>query len=130
MLKEIVEVLEAFDNKVKVRFERKEACSGCSALFLCQPKEGSVIIDNPGFPLRKGDRVEVGIEENKTLFASCIAFLVPTAIFVSSLILFRNKQEVVSFFLAIFFVVVYYLIVKVIVKNKGKYFHVRTLRKL
>lgn len=131
MLKETVEVAEIKNSKVAVKFTRQGSCSSCQASHICNvDKQQTLLVDNPGLNLNKGDKVEVGIEEKRNLLAILIALLIPAGLFVAALIVFKSRGEFMSFFLAMLVLFVYYFIVKVNLKNKGKYFKLQILRKL
>jgi len=130
MFKEIVRVIEAWNNKVRVQFTKKEMCSCCKLSGVCGIGEEILILDNPRLTLGTGDNIEVGIEEKKTLLASLIMFLMPALLFVSSLVFFKNCREALSFFLALLVLCIYYIIVKLILRKKGKEFNLKILRKI
>ncbi len=130
MFKEIVNVLEAWNDKVKVQFTKKEMCSCCKLSDLCGMGTEILTLDNPQFSLKTGDNIEVGIEEKKTLQASLIMFLIPALLFVSSLVFFKNYGEALSFFLAILGLCTYYVIAKFLLRKKSKEFNLKILRKI
>lgn len=130
MLKEIVEVAQVLDDKVKVRFTKNSSCSCCRVSFICHQAQDTLLLDGQGFSLKEGDKIEVEIDERKTMLANLIVFLLPVIIFISSLILFKNYGEAMSFFLAMSSVCIYYVIVKVILKVQGRRFKIRILRKV
>jgi positive regulator of sigma E activity len=118
MFKEVVEVVEKKDGKIKVRFEKKSLCSCCRFSFLCSnPQEAVVIDDNSNFDLRAGDKIEISIEEKKQLLAGLILFFVPAIIFLVSLILARGFGETKAFFLGVASILIYYLLIKIIIKK-------------
>lgn len=130
MFKEIVSVTEAWENKVRVQFTKKEMCSCCKLSAVCGMGTEVLILDNPGLALGAGDNIEIGIEEKKTFLASLIMFFIPALLFVSSLVFFKNYGEAVSFFLALSVLCSYYIITKLILRKKGKGFHLNILRKV
>ncbi len=130
MLKEIVTITETKDDKVKIKFIKKAACSCCKLTSLCGKGEEELMIDNCGFSLKPGDKIEVGIEEKQNLLASLIVFLLPGVIFLTSLLIFRQQGELVSFFLAIFALCVYYGGAKMLLKKEQKKFSLKILGKL
>jgi positive regulator of sigma E activity len=132
MFKEIVEVVEVLEDKVKVRFSKQKMCECCSYSSLCHQGRDEITIpcNNRKVVLKKGDRIEIGIEEKKTIIASFFLFLMPGIIFLSFLVIFRSQQEFISFLLAILAVFAYYLTVKVIMRRKGKYFNLRIIKKI
>ncbi|MCK5494021.1 MAG: SoxR reducing system RseC family protein, partial [Candidatus Omnitrophica bacterium] len=83
-----------------------------------------------GFKLYKNDKIEIAIEERKTILASLIIFFVPGFLFISGLIIFKNRGELESFFLALGVISVYYMFVKIILKKYGKKFNLKILRKI
>ncbi|MFH1504352.1 MAG: SoxR reducing system RseC family protein [Candidatus Omnitrophota bacterium] len=130
MFKEIVEISDVFDNKVKISFTKKQMCSCCSLGHICGRGEEELVIDDWGFSLKKGDKVEIEIDEKKGILANLILFFFPSIILIAGLILFQNKGELLSFVLALLVVCVYYLIVKLILKLKGKDFKLKIIRKI
>ena len=130
MFKEIVSVIEAWNNKVKVQFTKKEMCSCCRLSAVCGVGEEVLVLDNHLLTLKAGDNIEIGIEEKKTLLASLIMFLMPALLFVASLVFFKNYGEALSFFLAISALCIYYVVAKMILKKKSKEFNLKILRKI
>jgi len=130
MIKEVVEVVGVLDKQVKIKFNRKAACGGCMVTHVCGKGEGEMVIDNCGFSLESGERVEIGIDEKMTLLSGLIMFLIPAILLILGLIIFKNRGEASSFFLALGMVCIYYIIVKIALKNKGKKFNVQILRKV
>jgi len=130
MLKEVVEIEDIVGDKAKVKFEKKTACSCCRMTNVCGQGKNSLLIDQGGFSLAKGDKVEVAIDEKMNLLASILTFFLPAAILVVSLYLLRAKGELVSFLLALSIVCLYYIILKILLKNGGKKFNLRILKKL
>ena len=130
MFKEIVSVIEAWNNKVKVQFTKKEMCSCCRLSAVCGVGEEVLVLDNHLLTLKAGDNIEIGIEEKKTLLASLIMFLMPALLFVTSLVFFKNYGEALSFFLAISVLCIYYVVAKLILKKKSKEFNLKILRKI
>lgn len=129
MLKEIVEVVSVIDKKIKIRFTPRVTCSCCKFGLLCGKGNVELDIDRKDFYLEKGNKIEVGMEEKKSLLINSIVFLVPVIIFILSLYSFRKRGEFLSFIIAVFLVAGYYLTVKLILKDK-KYFHLQILRKI
>jgi len=130
MFKETVEVEDVFKDKVKIKFTKKTACSCCRLISVCGQGKNSLVIDSAGLSLAKGDKVEVAIDEKFSLLASVLSFLLPAAIFVTSLVAFRARGELFSFLLALAVVCLYYIVLKVALKVKGKRFNLKILRKL
>jgi len=93
MFKEIVEVIDAWENKVKIKFTKKEMCSCCKLSHICGMGKEQIVIDNCGFSLETGDKIEVGIEEKKMHIAGLIMFLIPGTLFVLSMIFFKEQGE-------------------------------------
>ena len=125
MLRETLDVVAVADDKLEVRFNKRNMCSCCQMYKLCGRGQDSLIIDKPNFLLKKGDKVQVVIDERKTVFANLIIFLVPAAIFLSVLILGRRINETSSFFLAIVAVLFYYVVVKLVLKTQGNKFNIQ-----
>jgi len=130
MFKEIVKVENVLANKLEVRFTRQKMCSCCKIEHLCSKGESTLIIDNIGLSLSKGDEIEVGIESKKAIFASLLTFLIPIVIFIIILFISPRKNELLSFFLAIAGVFIYYGITKVFLKKFGTRFQLKVLRKI
>ena len=131
MFKEIVEITDITNDQVKVKFNKQKMCSCCRYLSICGGGEEEVLIQNrQDLALTKGDKIEIGIEERKTVFAAFLLFLFPGLIFLLFLILFKGLHQFLSFFIAILAVFLYYLSMKGILRKKGKYFHLRILRKI
>lgn len=128
MFKEAVEVVEVREDKVKIKFIKKETCSCCKLSHICGMGEEKLVIDACGFTLKAGDKIEVGIEEKKTLIAGIIMFLAPGALFVLSLIIFKRQGEVLSFFLALLMLCIYYGVMKILLKGQSKKFHLKILK--
>ena len=130
MFKETVEVVDAWENKVKIKFTKKEMCSCCKLSHICGMGKEQLVIDNCGFSLETGDKIEVGIEEKKIHIAGLIMFLIPGTLFVLSLIVFKKQGEALSFFLAILTLCIYYGGMKLLLRGKDKKFHLKILRKI
>lgn len=131
MLKECVEVVGVKGREVKVRFDKKAMCSCCRYSFLCGKGQEDISIENTqGLEIKVGDKIEVGIQEKRSMLAALILFLFPMIIFLICLIVFNNWHQVGAFFIAILSVCVYYLIIRNILKLKGRYFNLKILRKL
>lgn len=130
MFKEIVEVVDSWGSKVKIKFTKKEMCSCCKLSHVCGMGKEQLVIDNNSFSLKTGDNIEVGIEENKIQIAGLIMFLIPGALFVLSLIAFKDRGEALSFFLAILVLCIYYGGMKLLLRGKDKKFNLKILRKI
>jgi len=130
MFKEIVDVIEVCDNKIKVRFTKKEMCSCCKLSDVCGMSKETLTLENNQLNLAVNDRVEIGIEEKKTLIASLIMFFTPALIFVSSLVFFRSHGELFSFSIALLAICIYYVSVKLMLRKNGKKFNLKILRKI
>jgi positive regulator of sigma E activity len=130
MQKETVEVVEVVGAKVKIKFTKSQMCSCCRMHYLCGQGQEILTINNCGFSLNKGDKIEVAIDERKTLLANIITFLIPAIVFIAGLVVFQKKGEVASFFLALGAVCVYYIIVKLFLKKYGKKFDIAIVRKI
>ena len=131
MNKEVVDVIEVANNRVKVKFKKSKSCSCCNLFSFChRGNEGIWINSEPEIILDKGDRIEVGIEGKRTILASFIVFLAPAVIFISVPFIFREWSELRGFFLAIASLLIYYLIVKLVMRRRKKYFNLQILRKI
>ena len=131
MFKEVVDVIKVQDSKVTIKFTRKQACSKCPTSYICHKNKDQTMDINPqGFNLKPKDKIEIGIQEKKTLLASLINFLFPSLLFVASLIIFKGRGELNSFFAALIVLAVYFIIIKVILRRKGRYFNLTILQKI
>jgi len=131
MITETVEVIDTTEDKIIVKFSRKPMCANCKFGSACgKDNEDLIEIENTAISLQKGDRIEVGIEEKKSLFISCTIFLIPIIIFVGLLILFKNLNELLGFAIAVLALFCYYLAVRIIIKKMPKYFNVNIIRKI
>lgn len=131
MTKEIVEVIEVLEKgKVRIRFNRPQACAGCHTQFFSNLKEQEYILDSKGFDLKKGDRAEVIVAERTVLLATVILLLMPVILFSIILLFFRHKNEVTSFSLAFSGVAVYYLVLKIYFRQQLKCFNLKVVRKV
>ena len=130
MLKEVVEIAGVYGDKVKIKFTRNQMCSCCRMQQLCGGTKETLTIDNCGFKLNESDKIEITIDEKKTMLANIIIFLVPGIIFILGLVIFKARGEVMSFFLALILVCIYYVIVKLILRKYGKKFDIKIIRKL
>jgi positive regulator of sigma E activity len=130
MFKETVIVSEVWEDKVKISFVKKQMCSHCKTKSFCGNNEESIVIDSSGFSLHAGDKIEIAIEEKKTILASIIVFLIPAVLFIGCLVSLRQYGESFSFFFSLVVLGVYYLLLRVIMRTKGSYFKINILRKL
>ncbi len=130
MFKEIVTVEEVLESKVRIRFEKKKSCSCCQINSVCGQGQNTLLIDNPSLSLNPKDKVEVAIDEKMTVLASLLTFLVPAVVFMASLIIFKPRGELTSFFLAIGLVCIYYIVLKLILRKKDKKFKLKILGKV
>ena len=130
MFKETVDVIDSSGNKVEIKFNKRKMCSCCRMYNICGRGEGTLIIHNPGLSLKEGDKIQIAIDEKKTLLANIIIFLIPTIIFMACLVATQRKGEAVSFFLALGAVFIYYGVAKMLLKKHGERFKVKILQKL
>ncbi|MBU1122784.1 MAG: SoxR reducing system RseC family protein [Candidatus Omnitrophota bacterium] len=132
MLKETVEVIDVTDTTIRVKFQKRPMCSCCKSTHICNvDNQESLVLPNPkNIAVKKGDSIEVGIEEGKNALVLFIIFLIPAVFFLLFLILTRNWSSLASFSVAILGLMLYYLIVKIIMKNKEKKFNFQILRKI
>mgnify|MGYP001246713560 CR=1 FL=1 len=130
MLKEIVEVTQVLQDNVRVKFQKSSSCSCCKVSYICNKGEETLLLDRDGFSLEKGNKVEIAIDEKKTLLANIIIFFVPVVLFIAGLVFFKGRGELLSFFLALSAVCIYYVIVKFILKSQGKKFKIKILKKV
>ena len=130
MFKELVKVENILGNKLEVRFTRSKMCSCCKIEYLCSKEANTLIIDNIGLDLRKGDQIEVGIESKKAFFATSLTFLIPMLIFIIILLVSFRKNELLSFSLALAGIFIYYGIMKVFLKKWDSNFQLKVLGKI
>ena len=131
MIRETAEVVEELPEGIAVRFIKSGRCSSCAVSGICGAKDNSMYIKQVlPHTFKKGDIIEVEIDEKKVNIASVIAFLIPLVIFFLSLFLLRNINEAANFFLSLGIVLVYYSFVRLVLKRKESYFHIKILRKL
>ena len=131
MFKEVVDVIKVQDSKVTIKFTRKQAWSKCPTSYICHKnKDQTIEIDSQGFNLKPGDKIEIGIQEKKTILASLIKFFIPALLFVVSLIIFKGRGELNSFLYALGVLIVYFVVVKLILRKKGRYFNLTILQKI
>lgn len=130
MFKETVEVEQVIGDKVKVRFKKNEMCSCCSIQNICGKGEDLLTIDNPGVLLKKGDKIQLAIDNEKGFSASIITLLIPAVLFISSLIFFRDKGELFSFIISLGTVCVYYVIIKIALTKQKEKLNFRIIKKL
>lgn len=76
-MKEAGLVLEAWENKAKVRFNRTSACSKCQACGMMAGQSEIVITARNDLHAKEGDRVEVQFNTKNALQTSAIAYLFP-----------------------------------------------------
>jgi positive regulator of sigma E activity len=130
MFKRTVKVLEVYEHRAKVSFERSADCQHCLSKFFCKIGNEAIVIDTDGFDLKKGDKIEVGVEYKKNISSVVLIFIAPLLIFISALIALKGWGEAQSFFSAIILVSLYYLLLKFYLKNKDKDFRLQVIRKL
>ncbi|MCM8773994.1 MAG: SoxR reducing system RseC family protein [Candidatus Omnitrophica bacterium] len=130
MVKEVVEIIEKINGKIKIKFKKKALCSCCNFTSLCGSEEEVVILDNSGLTLEVGDRIEVGIEEVKSLIINFLTFFLPILIFISLLLFLKKYGELTSFLIAIIVLIIYYSFLRSWVKKRKDSFNLTILRKL
>ncbi len=131
MFKEVVDVTQVKDNCVTIKFTRKRVCQKCPTSYICHKnKDQTMQIDRQGFDLKSGDKIEIAIEEKKSILASLINFFIPALLFVASLIIFKGRGELNSFLIALGVMAVYFIVVKLILKKKGHYFNLSIIQKV
>ena len=131
MFKEVVEVIKVQGNLVTIKFTRKQACSKCPTSYIChRNKDQTMQINSQGLDLKPGDKIEIGIQERKSILASLLNFFFPALLFVLSLIIFKGRGELNSFLTALVVLVVYFIIVKLILRKIGRFFNLTILQKI
>ncbi|UCC94812.1 MAG: SoxR reducing system RseC family protein [Candidatus Omnitrophota bacterium] len=131
MLKEIVEVVTASENTIRIKIQKQKMCSCCRYSALCGKGSEEIMLSNNGKNrLQKGDRIEIGIEEKKNIFAALLLFFTPAVIFLACIIFFPSTQEYNRFLIGLLAVATYYALIKIILKKRGRYFDLKILQKL
>lgn len=121
MFKEAVRVVDVKGSEVKVRFEKKTMCSCCSMKYMCGSSDDTMRVQNVyGYDIKRGDEVEIGIEEGKNALVSILTFAVPAVIFVCILFLFRTKNHIVAFCAGAAGIILYYVVIGIFFKKYGK----------
>ena len=129
MFKEIVEVVDVRGSDIRIAFQRRKTCDSCKISHFCNSGKDTLLIRACGFILQRGDRIEIGVDEKRTVQASFLLFLLPAAIFVGCLIVFAKQQEHISFLLAFLGLCLYYGMLKLFMRKQAKKFEVTVLRK-
>ena len=124
MVKETVEVTKVIDDKVEIGFTRQAMCDRCQASSLCGKGREHILIDRCALALKIGDKINIEVNEKRSLLASLLTFLLPAFLFVIILIAFRGKGEVKSFFLALSVICIYYGFLKLYLIRHPKRFNV------
>lgn len=86
-MKEAGLVLETWDNKAKVQFNRTSACAKCKACGMMAGQSQIVITAQNALHAKEGDRVEVQFTTKNALATSAIAYLFPLAMLILGVIL-------------------------------------------
>lgn len=86
-MKEAGLVLETWDNKAKVQFNRTSACAKCKACGMMAGQSQIVITAQNALHAKEGDRVEVQFATKNALATSAIAYLFPLAMLILGVIL-------------------------------------------
>ncbi len=129
MQKEKARVIEITPDKIILSFEKKAMCDCCRIAPLCNKNQGVFEIPKDSTEFKKSDILEIGIETKKTLEAFLVVFLVPFFIFIVSLVYFRSRGELLSFFLALLVMITYYIGIRIFLK-KNKKINLKVLRKI
>ena len=119
MFKREAVVQDIKDGEVILSFSRDKACGCCSNLF-CGSSCRTVILVKESLSLKKGDRVEVGLESKASLCLSAIIFFIPAVLFILFILVFRSYGEFASFILALTAVLLYFFIVKITIIGRLK----------
>ncbi|RKX44381.1 MAG: hypothetical protein DRP27_06595, partial [Thermotogae bacterium] len=116
--REVAQIVKIDTNKIKIRFVKKSMCNRCRLNFLSSCGENTLILPRPDkLSLRVGDKIEVGVKEEKFLFASLVLFFLPTLVFIFSLMVLRHQHAVISFLGSLFFLRLYYIGLKLVLKK-------------
>lgn len=81
-MKEAGLVLEAWDNKAKVQFNRTSACAKCKACGMMAGQSRIEITARNDLHAKAGDRVEVQFNTKNALQTSAIAYLFPLSMLI------------------------------------------------
>jgi positive regulator of sigma E activity len=132
MFREIVEIVEKQNGRLKVRFKKSILCSCCRFNFLCSNSQQSLSLeDDSNLNLRVGDKIEIGIEERKQLLSSLILYLFPAIIFLATLIVSKKfLKELETFFVGIVSIAIYYLLIRIIMKKLKPNLNLKIIRKV
>ena len=85
-MKEAGLVLEAWDGKAKVQFNRTSACAKCKACGMMAGQSQIVITARNALYAKEGDKVEVQFNTKNALQTSAIAYLFPLAMLILGVI--------------------------------------------
>ncbi len=129
MHKETAIVTDVLEDKILVKVDKKAMCGCCKITAICDKNQGIFQLPNQSLHLNKGDRIEVGVETANAISAISIMFIIPLAIFVTTLVLLQNRGELFSFVLALSAMFIYYGVVKLFLKNTKK-FNIKFLQKI
>ncbi|MDD3839785.1 MAG: SoxR reducing system RseC family protein [Clostridia bacterium] len=126
-MKETGKVIYKENDKIKIRFERSDACEKCGACKIGQNQEGMEIIVQNSVGADIGDIVEVEIEDVKLLRAVLIMYAFPLLMFIIGLFgtvyLFdllgiSNMKEIISFLVGIALMTITYITIKYVDSNR------------
>ncbi|MCF7870153.1 MAG: SoxR reducing system RseC family protein [Candidatus Omnitrophica bacterium] len=128
MHKEIAVVTKVLKDKVLIKVNKKAMCGCCRIASICDKNQGLFEFPN-NIDLSEGDKIEVGVETGKAISAISIMFIAPLIVFVTTLVLSQDREELTSFLLALSAMFIYYGVVKIFIKNTKK-FNIKFLRQL
>jgi positive regulator of sigma E activity len=126
---EVVQVTQANDTGIEIAFNKRPMCDSCRASKICSKGTERLRIDSQGFDLKPGDKIKIEVNEKKSLIAALLTFLLPSIIFILVLIVFSDRGEGKSFFLAILTVCLYYGLLKVALLRYPKSFNIKIIEK-
>jgi sigma-E factor negative regulatory protein RseC len=116
-MKEAGLILETWDNKAKVQFNRTSACAKCKACGIMAGQDQIVVTAENALHAKEGDRVEVQFNTKNALTTSAIAYLFPLAmlilgVVVGFLIPAPTDRQPIAAIMGIAFTAVAFLILK------------------
>ncbi|MCF7873669.1 MAG: SoxR reducing system RseC family protein [Candidatus Omnitrophica bacterium] len=129
MHKEVARVKKVTEDRIFIQVDKKAMCGCCRIASACDKSQGLFEFPNNNLYLNEGDKVEVGVETRKAISAIFLIFIAPITIFVTTLVLFQNKEELTSFLLALSAIFIYYGVARFFLKNTQK-FNIKFLRKI
>ena len=108
-------VVNVTPTQITVNIVSLSACSGCHAKTFCSAfgqKEKNIIVPNIGQNIKEGDCVNVQMKQSLGMLAVLLAYLVPVAVIIASLLLLSEfaVSEPISAIIVLGILAVYYFI--------------------